>query len=91
VHLLVSLHYRNWQFLTYIKPKESRSISYNPAYLFLACVENFAVTVTLINILNYFFRSEIDDYRLMFIVSIALLRKFLTHAKIKWNSSSYVP
>jgi len=39
---------RNWWiFFTYIRPKESRSISYNSVYLILACVENFAATVTL--------------------------------------------
>jgi len=31
----------------YIRPKESRSISYNYVLLILACVEDFAATVTL--------------------------------------------
>jgi len=30
-----------------IRPKESKSIRYNSVYLILACVENFAATVTL--------------------------------------------
>jgi len=30
-----------------IRPKENRSISYNSVYLILACVKNFAATVTL--------------------------------------------
>jgi len=34
-------------FFTYIRPKESRSISYNSVYLILACAENFTATVTL--------------------------------------------
>jgi len=34
-------------FFTYIRPKESRSMSYNSVDLILACVENFAVIVTL--------------------------------------------
>ena len=34
-------------FFTYIRPKESRSMSYNSVDLILACVENFAATVTL--------------------------------------------
>jgi len=61
---------RNWWFLTYIRPKKSRFISYNPVYLILAFVENFAATVTL-NILCL----PIVDYRLVFIVSISLLCK----------------
>ena len=32
---------------TYIRPKENRSINYNSVYLILACVKNFAATVTL--------------------------------------------
>jgi len=35
------------EFFEYIRPKESRSISYNSVYLILECVDNFAVTVTL--------------------------------------------
>ena len=46
--------FNTWQklviFFTYIRPKESRSISYNSVYLILACVKNFAATVT-VNIL----------------------------------------
>jgi len=47
-----------------------RSISYNSVYLILACVENFAATV------HYTFNvnqssNEMDDYRLVFIVSIS--------------------
>jgi len=39
---------RNWWFFSHkIRPKKSRSISYNSVYLILACVENFATTVTL--------------------------------------------
>jgi len=34
-------------FFTYIRLKESRSISYNSVYLILARVENFAATMTL--------------------------------------------
>jgi len=34
-------------FFTQIRPKQSRSISYNSVYLIFACVENFAATVTL--------------------------------------------
>ena len=59
---------------TYIRPKESRSISYNSVYLILACAENFAVTVTL-DIFVY--QSSNEDYRLVFIVSISLLCKIL--------------
>jgi len=40
---------------TYTRPKESRSVSYNSVYLFLACVENFAATVTL----NITFASQV--------------------------------
>jgi len=49
-------------FFTYIRPKESRSISYNSVYLILACVDNSAATVTL-NLSS----NEVDDYRLVFI------------------------
>jgi len=34
-------------FFAYIRPMESRSISYNSMYLILSCIENFAATVTL--------------------------------------------
>ena len=61
-------------FFTYVRPKESRSISYNYVYLILACVKNFAATVTL-NVLRLPVKYETDDYRLVFIVSISLLRK----------------
>ena len=40
-------------FFTYIRPKESRSIRYNSMYFILACIDNFAATVTL-NILRLF-------------------------------------
>jgi len=40
---------RNWSFFTYIRPKESRSISYN-FVLILVLVENFAATLT-VNVL----------------------------------------
>jgi len=61
-------------FFAYIGPKESRSISYNSVYLTLACVGNFAATMTF-----YVYQSsnETDDYRLVFIVSISLLREIL--------------
>jgi len=63
---------RNCRILfTFTGPKESRSISYNSVYLTLARVENFAATVTL-NILCF---PVTDDYRLVFTVSISLLRK----------------
>jgi len=70
---------RNWWFFsTYIRPKESRSISYNSVYLISACVKNFAATVTL-DVYASQWSNEIDDYRyrLMLIVSISLLRKIL--------------
>ena len=35
-----------WIFFTYIRPKESRSVSYYFVYLILAYVENFAASVT---------------------------------------------
>ena len=35
------------EFFTYIRPMERRSIGYNSVYLILACVKNFAATVTL--------------------------------------------
>jgi len=35
------------EFFHKISAKESRSVSYNSVYLILACVENFAVAVTL--------------------------------------------
>ena len=57
-------------FFTYIKPKESRFISYNFVYLILASVENFAATFYV-----YQSSNEINDYGL--IVSISLLRKIL--------------
>ena len=44
----VRMFFNNWQKLAnfshtvYIRPNESRSISYNYVYLILACVENFA-------------------------------------------------
>jgi len=61
-------------FSTYIRSKESRSISYNSVYFISACVENFAATVTF-----YVYQSsnEIGDYRLVFIVSVSFLRKIL--------------
>jgi len=48
--VLFCLHlFSPWQklvnfFCTYIRPKESRSISYNSVYLIMARVENFAAT-----------------------------------------------
>ena len=59
-------------FFTHIRPKESRYISYNYVYLILARTENFAATL---NILCLLVKYETDDYRLVFIVSISLLRK----------------
>ena len=59
-------------FFTYIKPKESSFISYNFVYLILASVENFAATFYV-----YQSSNEINDYGLVFIVSISLLRKIL--------------
>jgi len=63
---------------------ESRSIRYNSVYLILACVENFASTVTL-TFYVYQLVNEIDDYRLVFIVLISLLREVLMHEKIKYT------
>ena len=40
-------------------------ISYNSVYLILACVKNFAVTVTLKHFMFPMSSNEIDDYRLM--------------------------
>ena len=57
-------------FFTYIRPKESRSISYSSVYLISACVENSTGTATL-----NFLCVETDDYRLVFIVSISVLRR----------------
>jgi len=66
-------------FFTYIRLKESRSISYNSVYLILACIKNFAATVTFKQSSN-----ETDDYRLVFIVLVSLLCKILTtHVTIK--------
>ena len=68
-----------WQklenFFTYIRPKGSRSIRYNSMYLILACVESFCSYSDI----KHFYQSnnEIDDYCLVFIVSISLLRKIL--------------
>jgi len=59
-------------FFAYIRPKESRSVSYNSVYLILACVENFAATVTL----NVLYVYQYYD-GLVFIVSVSLLRKIL--------------
>ena len=47
VHLVSYLTETGEFFSTYIRPKESRSISYNSVYLILICVENFAATVKL--------------------------------------------
>jgi len=57
-------------------PKESRCMSYNSVYLILACIENIATTVTL-NVLCLRVKNETDDYWLVFIVSVSLLRKIL--------------
>ena len=64
-------------YLFYIRPVESRSISYNSMYLILARVENFAATVTL-NFYVYQSTNAVDDYRLVFLVSISLLRNILS-------------
>ena len=63
-------------FFTHIRPKETRSIRYDSVYLILARVENFAATVTL-NHYYMFYQSSNDDYRLVFIVSVSLIRKVL--------------
>jgi len=51
-------------------------MSYNSVYLILACIENIATTVTL-NVLCLRVKNETDDYWLVFIVSVSLLRKIL--------------
>ena len=92
-----------WQklviFFTYIKPKESRSISYNSMHLILQRQWHKIFCV-------YQSSNKISDYRLVFIVSISLFlsqpaqsrrqenyarhtkfhycAKFLMHAKIKY-------
>jgi len=57
---------------TYTRPKESRSVSYNSVCFGMRwefCSDS--------DIKHYVYQSsnEIDDYRLVFIVSISLLRK----------------
>jgi len=54
-------------------------------HLILACIDSDS------DIKHFMFTSqvyanEIDYYRLVFIVTIALLRKFLMHAKIKYTA-----
>ena len=63
-------------FFTYIRLKESMSISCNYVYLILACIENYFAALEL-NVLFYQSSNETDDYRLVFTVSISLLRKIL--------------
>jgi len=81
---LFSTSTKTGEFFRHIKPMESRSIRYNSVYLILACVENFASTVTL-KFYVYQLVNEIDDYRLVFIVLISLLREVLMHEKIKYT------
>jgi len=64
-------------FVTFVMPKESRFISYNSVYLILVCGKNFAATVTLNVLCLPRSSNEIDDYRVVFVASISLLRKIL--------------
>ena len=64
-------------FPTYNRHKESRPISYNSVYLIVACVKNFAATMTVKVLCLVQSSYEIYDYRLLFIVPISLLRKIL--------------
>jgi len=77
VCIFLVLDRKLWIFFTYIRRKESRSISYNSVYLILACIENFVATVTLNILRHYQSSNKTDDCRLAFIVSISLLRKIL--------------